>query len=86
MTTVRNAVAANHALPRRPPALRRGARRPDRAGLPRRAAAERVDADGVVSLFLGAYLGELVRRGRVDEEWLDRSLEMVWRIIALPED
>ena len=45
-----------------------------------------VDADGVVSLFLGAYLGELVRRGRVDEEWLDRSLEMVWRIIAAPED
>ena len=44
-----------------------------------------VDADGVVSLFIGAYLGELVRRGRVDEEWLDRSLEMVWRIIAAPE-
>jgi AcrR family transcriptional regulator len=45
-----------------------------------------VDADGVVSLFLGAYLGELVRRGRVDDGWLDRSLEMVWRIIATPDE
>ena len=41
-----------------------------------------VDADGVVSLFLGAYLGELVRRGGVDEEWLDRCLEMMWRTLA----
>ncbi len=37
-----------------------------------------VDADGVVSLLLGAYLGELVRRGRVDPDWLDRCLDMIW--------
>ena len=41
-----------------------------------------VDADGVVSLFLGAYLGELVRRGDVGEEWLDRCLQMIWGTLA----
>jgi AcrR family transcriptional regulator len=41
-----------------------------------------VDADGVVSLFLGAYLGELVRRGRVDEEWLERCLDMIWALLV----
>lgn len=41
-----------------------------------------VDADGVVSLLLGAYLGELVRRGSVAPEWLDRSLEMIWATLA----
>ena len=41
-----------------------------------------VDADGVVSLMLGAYLGELVRRGRVSPDWLDRSLEMIWVVMA----
>lgn len=41
-----------------------------------------VDADGVVSLFLGAYLGELVRRGRVDDDWLDRTLEMLGRVLV----
>jgi AcrR family transcriptional regulator len=45
-----------------------------------------VDADGVVSLFLGAYLGEQVRRGRVDREWIDRCLDMMWLILAAPED
>jgi AcrR family transcriptional regulator len=44
-----------------------------------------VDADGIVSLFLGAYLGELVRRGRVDKKWIDRCLEMMWAAIATPE-
>lgn len=41
-----------------------------------------VDAQGVVSLFLGAYLGALVRRGRVDSNWLERCLEMMWVILA----
>jgi AcrR family transcriptional regulator len=45
-----------------------------------------VDADGVVSLFVGAYLGELVRRGRVDDDWMDRSLDMIWSILATPSD
>jgi AcrR family transcriptional regulator len=45
-----------------------------------------VDADGVVSLFVGAYLGELVRRGRVDDDWMDRSLDMIWSILAAPGD
>ena len=37
-----------------------------------------VDADGVVSLLLGAYLGELVRRGKVGDDWLDRCLDTLW--------
>ncbi|GGO73897.1 TetR-like C-terminal domain-containing protein [Nocardioides deserti] len=40
-----------------------------------------VDAEGVVSLLLGAWLGELVRRGRVDDEWLDRSLDLLWPVL-----
>jgi AcrR family transcriptional regulator len=43
-----------------------------------------LDADGVVSLMIGAYLGELVRRGRVDPGWLDRSMEMLWTIMVQP--
>jgi hypothetical protein len=43
-----------------------------------------VDADGVVSLLMGAYLGELVRRGRVDGDWMDRCLDMMWLILAAP--
>jgi AcrR family transcriptional regulator len=41
-----------------------------------------VDADGVVSLFLGAYLGELIRRGTVDESWMERCLDMIWGLLA----
>ena len=44
-----------------------------------------VDADGVVSLLFGAYLGELVRRGRVAPDWLDRSLEMIWAVMVQPD-
>lgn len=43
-----------------------------------------LDADGVVSLMFGAYLGELVRRGRVAPDWLDRSMEMLWTVMAVP--
>ena len=43
-----------------------------------------VDADGVVSLMFGAYLGELVRRGSVAPDWMDRSLEMIWAVMVQP--
>ena len=45
-----------------------------------------LDADGVVSLLLGAYLGELVRRGAVAPDWIDRSLEMIWATMGRPGD
>lgn len=41
-----------------------------------------VDADGVVTLFVGAYLGELVRRGRVGDDWADRCLDTMWATMA----
>ena len=41
-----------------------------------------VDADGVVSLFLGAYLGELIRRGTVDEKWMERCFDMIWALLT----
>jgi AcrR family transcriptional regulator len=41
-----------------------------------------LDADGVVSLMFGAYLGELVRHGRVKRGWLDRSMEMIWSVMT----
>jgi AcrR family transcriptional regulator len=44
-----------------------------------------LDADGVVSLMLGAYLGEVVRRGRVTSGWLDRSMEMLWLVMTSPD-
>lgn len=44
-----------------------------------------VDADGVVSLFLGAYLGELVRHGKVGKKWMDRSLDLIWALLAPPD-
>jgi AcrR family transcriptional regulator len=44
-----------------------------------------VDADGVASLLIGAYLGEMVRRGQVDDDWMDRALELIWTILAAPE-
>lgn len=41
-----------------------------------------LDADGVVSLMIGAYLGELVRHGEVEPDWLDRTIEMLWILMA----
>ena len=41
-----------------------------------------LDADGVVSLMVGAYFGQLVLRGDVEPDWLDRSLEMMWTLMA----
>ena len=43
-----------------------------------------LDADGIVSLMIGAYLGELVRRGEVGADWIDRSMEMLWTLMAAP--
>ena len=43
-----------------------------------------LDGEGVVSLMLGAYLGELVRHGQVSPDWMDRSLELIWKIMAPP--
>lgn len=43
-----------------------------------------VDAEGAVSLFVGAYLGELVRHGRVDDDWMDRCLDLMWAALAAP--
>jgi AcrR family transcriptional regulator len=37
-----------------------------------------LDADAMVSVLIGAYLGELVRRGDVDEGFSDRCLELMW--------
>ena len=45
-----------------------------------------LDADGIVSVMIGAYLGELVRRGEVGDDWLDRAMEMVWALMAQPGD
>ncbi|MDT0188259.1 TetR/AcrR family transcriptional regulator [Microbacterium sp. ARD31] len=44
-----------------------------------------LDAEGVVSLMVGAYLGELVRRGEVTPDWLDRSLELLWTLMTPPD-
>jgi AcrR family transcriptional regulator len=41
-----------------------------------------LDADAVVSLLMGSYLGELLRRGVVANDWLSRSAELIWRAIT----
>lgn len=43
---------------------------------------EGLDAEGVVTLMIGAYVGELVRHGDVPPTWLDRALEMVWAVMS----
>ncbi len=37
-----------------------------------------LDADACVSLLVGAYLGELVRRGVVDEAFTESCLDLMW--------
>lgn len=37
-----------------------------------------VDAETVVSLLFGAYLGELTRRGRVEEGFSERCVDLIW--------
>ena len=44
-----------------------------------------LDADGIVSLMFGAYLGEILRRGTVEADWLDRCMEMLWTLMAHDE-
>ncbi len=44
-----------------------------------------LDAEGVVSLMVGAYLGELVLRGEVAPDWLDRTLELLWALMVQPD-
>lgn len=44
-----------------------------------------LDTDAAVSLFIGAYLGELVRHDEVGVEWLDRCVDLIWHALAAPE-
>lgn len=37
-----------------------------------------LDADAAVSLLVGAYLGELLRRGTVAEAFADHCIELMW--------
>jgi AcrR family transcriptional regulator len=41
-----------------------------------------LDADAVVSLLMGCYLGELLRRGVVTDDWLSRCVELMWHAIT----
>jgi AcrR family transcriptional regulator len=41
-----------------------------------------LDADAVVSLLMGCYLGELLRRGVVADDWLSRCAELMWHAIT----
>ena len=41
-----------------------------------------LDAHGIVSLMFGAYLGEILRRGQVEPDWLDRCMEMLWTLMV----
>jgi AcrR family transcriptional regulator len=40
-----------------------------------------IDPDAVVSLLIGAYLGELVRRGSVEESFQESCADLVWAAI-----
>ncbi len=37
-----------------------------------------LDADGAVTLFIGAYVGGLIRHGDVAHDWLERCLDLMW--------
>lgn len=37
-----------------------------------------LDPDTVVSFLIGAYLGELVRRGRVDKAFSEKCVDLMW--------
>jgi AcrR family transcriptional regulator len=41
-----------------------------------------LDADTVVSVLFGAYLGELARQGEVDVGFSERCVELVWAAIS----
>jgi AcrR family transcriptional regulator len=40
-----------------------------------------LDADATVSLMLGSYLGELLRRGAVSADWTPRGVDLLWHAI-----
>lgn len=37
-----------------------------------------LDPDTTVSLLMGAFLGELLRKGRVDDKFIDRCADLMW--------
>jgi AcrR family transcriptional regulator len=41
-----------------------------------------LDADAAVSLMLGSYLGELLRRGAVGADWTPRCVDLLWHAIT----
>lgn len=43
-----------------------------------------LDPESVTTLLVGAYLGELVRRGAVGDDWLERCLDLLWPALAPP--
>ncbi|UMG94080.1 TetR/AcrR family transcriptional regulator [Nocardioides sp. TF02-7] len=45
-----------------------------------------LDAEAVTSLFVGAYLGELVRAGQVAPDWLERCLDLLWPTMVARQD
>lgn len=45
---------------------------------------EDLDPDLVVTLFIGAYLGELLRRGRVEDGFSERCVDLLWRTMTRP--
>jgi AcrR family transcriptional regulator len=45
-----------------------------------------LDADTAVSLIVGAYLGELIRRGRVGADFADRCVHLIWVAMTETQD
>ena len=45
-----------------------------------------LDADAAVSLIVGAYLGELIRRGTVDADFADRCIHLMWIAMTAGQD
>ncbi len=45
-----------------------------------------LDAESVTTMFVGAYLGELVRRGRVGPDWLEQCLDLLWPALVPRQD
>lgn len=43
-----------------------------------------LDPDLLVTIFIGAYLGELVRRGSVDDAFSERCVDLLWRTMTPP--
>jgi AcrR family transcriptional regulator len=41
-----------------------------------------LDSDAMVTLLLGSYLGELLRRGEVGPEWVGRYADLLWHAIS----